>query len=469
MVRRPPVASRRALIVGATSASLSAAGRPSAHSLTRTSAPVVVVGAGIAGIVAADRLRRAGVDVRVVEARRRTGGRVHTWRGWPGAPLDLGASWIHGFAGNPLTPIAHRAGARLVSSSYDSGRVHVDRRLRAAGVRPHSARWARVVEEAKEQAQRRPHDESLATAVRRYVADLQLTKYDDHELAFYLNATYTTEWGEDPDALSARTVDEGREYGPTGEDAFFPEGYDHVTAYLARRLGIDTGVVVRRVVSRRGGVRVETNAGAIDARAVVVTVPLGVLKAESIEFVPALPAGHVEAIDRLGMGVLSKTCLLFEKPFWPVGEDWQELLGPQHGRWAEWFSLAKAGPLVLVAFHGGDRARAIERAADRDVRGEAMTALRSMFGQGIPPPLSVKTTSWSLDRFARGSYSSNATGSTRADRVALGQPVDGRIFFAGEATEPDYSSTVHGAYRSGLRVARQVRAELAERRGYGAE
>ena len=72
----------------------------------------------------------------------------------------------------------------------------------------------------------------------------------------------------------------------------------------------------------------------------------------------------------------------------------------------------------------------------------------------------MTTTDWSLDRFAHGSYSTNAVGSTRADRVALGAPVDGRMFFAGEATEPDYSSTVHGAYRTGLRVARQVEAEL---------
>ncbi len=67
---------------------------------------------------------------------------------------------------------------------------------------------------------------------------------------------------------------------------------------------------------------------------------------------------------------------------------------------------------------------------------------------------------WSRNRFAHGSYSSNAFGSTRADRVALAEPIAGRIFFAGEATEPDYSSTVHGAYETGHRVARQVGAAI---------
>jgi monoamine oxidase len=461
--------SRRALVVGAAAASLLARAPASAASRAAgaDAGPVVVVGAGIAGITAADRLRRAGYDVRVLEARRRVGGRIHTWRGWPGAPLDLGASWIHGYAaGNPITPIARKAGAALVASSYDSGQVHVDARLRAAGVRPHSRRWARIVEEAELQAAGRTSDVSLAEAVRHRVADLDLTAFQRDELAFHLNAHYTTEWGADPDALSARTVDEGRQYGRTGEDAFFPHGYDQVTGYLARHLSVELGVVVRRVVLGRGGARVETSAGTIDARAVVVTVPLGVLKHEGITFDPPLPAAHAQAVYRLGVGMLSKTSLLFDEPFWPVDLDWQELLGPRHGAWAEWFSLAKTGPPVLVAFHGGERARALEAGRPEDVGADAVRALRSMFGRDVRAPRAVITTDWSRDRFAHGSYSTNAVGSTRADRVALGAPVGGRIFFAGEATEPDYNATVHGAYRSGLRVAGEVAGELERAAGW---
>ena len=120
-----------------------------------------------------------------------------------------------------------------------------------------------------------------------------------------------------------------------GEDAFFRDGYDQVTRYVARRLRIDTGVVVRRVALRRRGVEVHTSAGTIVAQAVVVTVPLGVLKAQAITFEPGLPVRHEQAIDRLGMGVLSKTFLRFDEPFWPVHQDWQEYLGPRRGAWAE--------------------------------------------------------------------------------------------------------------------------------------
>lgn len=136
--------------------------------------------------------------------------------------------------------------------------------------------------------------------------------------------------------------------------------------------------------------------------------------------------------------------------------DWQEYVGPRGGHFAEWVSLAKAGPPVLLAFHGGARAREIERAAPGDVQTEAMSVLRRMFGSSIPDPVAIKTSDWSLDHWSHGSYSANTVGSTRADRVALTRPIADRTFLAGEATEPDYSSTVHGAYRSGRRAARQV-------------
>jgi monoamine oxidase len=205
MAQEPATASRRAVIAALGAGSLAALQPPAFGS----GDPVVVVGAGMAGITAADRLGRAGYDVRVLEARHRVGGRIHTWRGWPGSPIDLGASWIHGYAaGNPITPIARRAGARLVPSSYSSYQLRIDPELRAAGVtRPHSGRWARMVAEAERSARRRPHDESLAAAVRRAATGQHLSRIERDELAFHLNADYTTEWGADPDELSARTID----------------------------------------------------------------------------------------------------------------------------------------------------------------------------------------------------------------------------------------------------------------------
>ena len=156
--------------------------------------------------------------------------------------------------------------------------------------------------------------------------------------------------------------------------------------------------------------------------------------------------------------MLSKTFLQFREPFWPIDVDWQEYLGPVPGRWSQWLSLSRAGAPVLVGFHGGDAARALETANPRVVAAEAMRTLRTMFGASIPEPTSCRTTEWSRDPFARGSYSYPAVGVSRSVRQVLQEPLAGRVFLAGEATDPDYAATVHGAYLSGRRAARQVLA-----------
>ena len=307
--------------------------------------PVVVIGAGVAGLTAARRLTRAGVPVRVVEARSRIGGRIHTVRDWPGVPLDLGASWIHGYQGNPLTPIARRAGAKLVRTSYSSGRC------------TWTPSWARPDSPSPTPAggqpsyARRCAPPGAATATprspprcRKQTRALDLSRVERADLAFYLNATYVTEWGADPRELSAYHVEDGEEFGPTGEDVMFPDGFDQVVDHLARGLRITRGVVVRRVVVRPRGVDVHTSEGRLRASAVVVTVPLGVLREGAIDFEPGLPDRMRRAVEALEMGVLSKTFLRFEAPFWPTNVDWQEYVGPRHGEWAEWLSLARPVP-----------------------------------------------------------------------------------------------------------------------------
>jgi len=454
-----PALRRRALLTGLSGTALVTAASPSYAAAARPGSRgrVVVVGAGVAGLAAARRLRARGKEVVILEARSRIGGRVHTVQGWPGVPLDLGASWIHGYRGNPLTPIARRAGAETVATSYSSGQVHVDPRLVAQGLdAPHSRRWRRFVRASLRAADRRDHDTSIAAAIARRTRHRDLDRLERAALAFHLNATYTTEWGADPDELSAWHGDDGREFGPTGEDLLFPHGFSQVVDHLARGLTIRRGVRVTRVARRGAGVRVETSAGPLRAEAVVVTVPLGVLKARGHDLLPDLTRDHRRAIEALGVGVLSKTFLLFEEAFWPVDVDWQEYLGPRHGAWGEWLSLAKTGQPVLVAFHGGDRARSLEDADPGRVQREAMAALRRMFGSAVSSPIGIRTTRWSRDPHARGSYSFTAVGSSAADRRRLARPVAERIFLAGEAVEPDYHSTVHGAWLSGRHAASKL-------------
>ncbi|MCC6540056.1 MAG: FAD-dependent oxidoreductase [Bryobacterales bacterium] len=423
------------------------------------SQPVVVIGAGLAGLAAAREMQRAGFDVRILEARARSGGRVYTVRPWRKFALDLGASWIHGVNGNPLAELARAARARTLRTLYGSSQSYVSADLRAAGLNtPHADRWQEKVAVAL-QAQGSP-DISVAEAVRRRVGT-PAGEIDQAELSFYLNDAYATEWGATATELSALHARSDESFG--GGDVILPDGFDQLIRHLAQGLRIDHGVRVNKIAYSGDTARLTTSAGNLTASAVILTVPLGVLQAGAIDFEPSLPPAHQEAIARLGMGTLSKTYLLFDRTFWPA-TDWLEYVSGPPARWSQWVNLAQTGAAVLMGLNAGDEARRIERAAPREVRAEAMAALRDMFGRAIPEPAAIETTNWSTDPLARGSYSFHAVGSTPDHRRALAATVERCLFFAGEATEADYFGTAHGAYLSGVRAAREVEAAIRARR-----
>ncbi len=415
----------------------------------------LVIGAGAAGLAAAGRLREAGLQVEVLEARDRLGGRIHTTRAWPDLPVDMGASWVHGDRGNPLTPIVQAAGARTISTSYDSAETYVSAALATRGLRkPQTSRWESAVAAALGAAEDLSADVSLAAAIERMPWWARLSEVERADLGFYLASTYETEWGLDSARLSAWRAEDGREF--QGDDRLFPDGFSSIVDHMAQGLSVRLSAPVSRIRMMQQSVLVTVNGVEETAAAVLVTVPLGVLQAGSLSIEPGIASETRAAIDRLGVGVLSKTFLRFERTFWPPDLDWHEYVGERPGHWAEWVSFTKAGPPVMLGFNSGANAARIEAAPDQTVIAESMTALRDMFGAGIPEPVGVQTSRWSLDPWARGSYSAMAVGSTREDRLALARPIADRIFWAGEATEPDYFGTVHGAVLSGWRAADEI-------------
>lgn len=414
---------------------------------------ILVIGAGMAGLAAARALSDQGLKVTLLEGRQRIGGRIHTSRVWPDYPMDLGASWIHGQKQNPITSLANAAQAKRIATSYDNAELYIDKRLKELGVKgTNETALEKLVNKALKQAANLDEDISLQAAVER-VLTKPLSPAYQAQLNFYLNSTYEQEYSGATRELSAQTLDDNEEF--EGADLLFPQGYDQLTNYLAQGLDLRLGQIVSKVNYGKTGVTVSTQDQSYSADYVIITVPLGVLKRNSIQFNPPLPPAKQAAIQRLGMGLLNKAYLRFNKVFWPKELDWLEYLSPDAGRWAEWVSFAKIGAPVLLGFHAADRAREVETWTDQAVIADAMKALKAMFGNAIPQPVGVQLTRWSQDPFAYGSYSFNAVGSSNEDRQALANK-NGRLYWAGEATHSEYLGTVHGAYLSGVRAAKAV-------------
>ncbi|HMQ26018.1 MAG TPA: FAD-dependent oxidoreductase, partial [Acidimicrobiales bacterium] len=348
-------------------------GREAAEAVADVAEPgatVLVLGAGMAGLGAARQLQDAGFDVRVLEGRDRPGGRTFTDDSL-GLPLDLGASWIHGTDGNPLTALADELEVeRSAPTDWDNAVEHgPDGDELDAGT---AAEAETAVEEvlayAAEQSEDREEDAPLRDVVEEALADLELGPDVENVARHYLNTSIEHEYAGALEELSTWWWDEGEGY--PGEDVLLLPGYVALVDGLADGLDVETGAVVATIASGDDGVVVRTDAGDEHAADhVVVTLPLGVLQAGDVTFDPPLPEDKRAAIDRLGMGLLDKVYLRFPEVFWDADADAIGWTSPDaEGRWAEWLNLAKVtGEPVLLGFNAAGYAEQVEAMGDDEV------------------------------------------------------------------------------------------------------
>lgn len=431
---------RRAVLTQGAAASL---GALFAASAAGSAIDVLVVGAGLAGLACAQRLRAAGRRVVVLEARQRLGGRIWTAR-HQGAAIDLGASWLHGIDNNPLQPLLRQQLQLPLMVSGDRGRITIgaDGRRWSAARQAQADRWlTALVERAERQG----------SPSQPFSAWLPSSLSPDQRLVLTTDVVH--ELGAEPELIAADApLGDGQEL--QGGDALLPGGLDQLVRYLAQGLEIRLGQVVRSIHNSPQGVRLTTAAGAeLQARALCCTVPLGVLKAGGIHFDPPLPAAQQGAIATLGMGLLDKLVLLFPQRFWD-GADWIRNDGPL---WAEWVDLTPLlGRPALMGFNAGATARRLARQSDGLIIASAVEQLRRCYPQVVvPPPNAALLTRWGDDPFALGSYSFPAVGTHAALRKALGRRWQSLVL-AGEAASGDASATLQGAYTSGLAAAESL-------------
>jgi monoamine oxidase len=420
---------------------------------------VIVVGAGIAGIAAARALEDDGFDVVILESRNRVGGRIWTDTSWD-IPLDRGASWIHGAASpNPIWALRNRHGLRTLATDYDDITLYdVDGdEISSSQVNADFRRYKQISRRARRWGDRQEEDSSLQAGINAVVDLPELTPYQRRALNFQLNWNVEQDYGASGANLSNWWYDQDSWLGGR-RDVLLRDGYGELIDILAEDLDIRTGNPVLSITYNASGVTVRTANADFRGAYAVVTVPLGVLAADRIDFTPRLSLKKRDAIEKLKMGTLNKLFLLFPRRFWDDTE-WIGFQANTRGYWALWLDLQPlTGAPVLAAFNAAAYGASLEQKTSQQTVNEAMRVLRTIYGNSIPDPVRTMITRWNADQHALGAYSHIPPGATSQDYRIISQPTKDRLFWAGEATIKRYPQTVAGAYLSGLRAARQILA-----------
>ncbi len=407
----------------------------------------------MAGLAAARELADAGRQVVVLEARDRVGGRAHS-QDMGGATVDLGASWIHGVEGNPIAELAERFSVPTVASRHHRQHI-IDGDDAPISVDDIEQMFDEVLDRASELAQKEPRDLPLSQAIARSIGDADPAQvaFSERILGIIMAA--------DTSSLSAQHWDQDTEL--EGGDVMFPGGYAQIPRALARGLDIRLESPVSEVTRDGPSVRVRANDESLAAAAVIVTLPLGVLKAGSVRFTPALPEQKLASIDRLGFGLSNKVALVFDEPFWPLHA--QHFLVTPRGETdiADFTNLWPLGHPALLAWIAGRAARALEHKTDAELTDMALASLSRVIGRPAPAPRAVAISRWASDPFSLGSYSHIPVGASGEDYDRLAEPISPWLYFAGEACHRTFPATIHGAYLSGQKAARDAMADEAER------
>jgi monoamine oxidase len=407
---------------------------------------VVIVGAGSAGIGAARRLIASGLTVAVLEARDRIGGRTVT-RVFKGHPVDLGAHWLHAGPINPLVKLGFERGEPLRRAPTDGHfylRGKPEGRARSAALHRAFAMADRAMNQAAKEAEDRPAAKALPPGM----GPLGHRVRDIHGL------------------VSGRPLDEvslhdfpSMEYA---DNLFIAGGLGGYVTRLGRNLPIRLRTAVHAIDWSGPGVRVESAAGTLRAKAAIVTTPMALLQADAIRFAPALPNDVQEAIHGFRQGVYEHVIL-----HWPDAP----FKGPD--RLATLTGTRRSPPGLLTRIDGTPfhffeldqphAARFDRRDADAPAR-FVRAVLAEHFGCRAIRNLSViHATAWRNDPWSRASWAVIPPGLAPI-RDALKAPVGERIWFAGEALSRAQWGTAGGAWEEGERAAAQLCAVLRSRR-----
>jgi monoamine oxidase len=413
---------------------------------------VVIIGAGAAGLSAAKELRKRGIPFIVVEASHRIGGRAYSEEIAPGVWFDLGCAYLdygpqfpeHVEESNPFIDFAKSQGELIEEYRYGSHYVHNGRLL--------DGDEARALETYFEQCEK---------AIRGAA-----TRGDDPAVSdiIDLESPYVTPYMDMMAVSAPKDIDE-----TSAADFYYKvddwksfntlRGYGNLVARWGSDVEVSLNCKVESIDWSGKDVLVTTVKGAIQARYVIITVSNGILAALGIQFEPRLPDWKTEAIQGLPMGFENKIGVHFTKDVFGPGESGYYQVWSDESQGA-YVDVNLMSTNVVTVFIGGRFSEWMEKRGQQAAREFAVERIADMFGNDIRRSVGRSiVTAWATDPWTFGSYASALPGQFH-QRQSLPLPIDGKLFFAGEATART-NGTCNGAYWSGIRAAGEVAATIS--------
>jgi monoamine oxidase len=444
-----------------------------ANTLMTHDKPVIIIGAGIAGLAAAAKLGQSGIPVIVLEARNRIGGRILTERDAVcDAPIELGAEFIHGLPSEIWERLDESGVEEVEGQSWCVSRQ---------GLMPCSF-FSQVDAILDAMDDSLPDESFLAFLDRKFPNpshDAQLDEAKRRAIGYVsgFNAA-------DPNLVSVHWLVAGMhaEEKLQGHRAFrSSNGYaDLIDAFRPQiahcDVRIETDTVVASVVWKPGAANVEAHSenglSTFPTPQVLITVPLPLLKTGQpggLEFSPSLPREKIAALDKLEMGKVIRVVLRFRERFWntlsaTVGKatnlsDISFLFSDDELFPTWWTTMPRKLPLLTgwAPFRSGERLSGLDRTAVAHQALQALSRLLRMNMRNLESGMdAIYLHDWQTDPFSQGAYSYAKVGANGAQRM-LAAPVKNTLFFAGEATDTcGNNGTVHGAIASGYRAAQEI-------------
>jgi monoamine oxidase len=422
------------------SAALAAApvlGRPAWGAPLPREADIVVIGAGAAGVAAARRIVAAGRKVIVVEAASQVGGRCITDNSTFDVPFDRGARWIHNPETNPMIRLGRAAGLEIMPAPSGQ-RIRIGRRYARPSETEDFLAALVKANRAIDDASRR-FDVSCASVMPKELGDWAGTA------EFVLGANFA---GKDLKDISV--VDKVRAQDRNSAIAC-RQGLGTLITKLSEQLPLSLSTPASRIEWGGREALVQTPAGKIVARAVIITVSSNVLAAGNIKFAPDLPKRTLEAAAKLGLGSYDHIAL--QMPGNPLGLARDDILIEQSNSMRTALLYANMGSSSLCSIDvGGSFGRDLSAQGEAAMVAFAIEWLTKMFGSEFAKAVKKSAaTRWNASPYVQGAMSAAPPGA-QPFRKILSEPVS-NVFFAGEATHETLWGTVDGAWESGERAA----------------